>query len=1087
MKMKQNIAVCVHVYYADMWNYIMEYIKNIPGSADYYITCHDAIYPLISERAARDLVGAEVLIAPNTGMDALPFLIAAREKQLFRYKAVLKLHTKNQKSELRTNQGRIMLDGLCGSTTLVENIVEVFRQDPDAGMVGTAFQLRSANALMYGNRDRMRSLLSSLRIDITDWPFFTGTMFWIAGRMLRDIVEITPQLLDEALGEEASSTGADGALAHTIERAFGALIKSMAANLYVTEKKGADSPDFLVLPLRQHGPANHWRFLELGSTDLAKRHIEAKHWCQLIMKSEYFDKDYYRKEASPYAVPGMDDVYHFVLYGDLFELNPSRTFSTTYYQILRRDVVRESMCSLAHYLQSGRHENSSANPSREEWEELSKRHLLFDAEWYQARYSDVTCSGIEPERHYRLIGQWLGRIPSPKFRLSEIPVIDSEEITPVRAFERFFKKHYLEESLLYGVLKRATHNGDYNIIPSLAKRIVCKFGTSRALNEALATSYTLDGQWNDAEKKWLEFWREATRAEDSSRHGASVLHFDRPSKPLPAFESIEIANIYAQKIDEGNHGNTAPRARVCIYTSLFGSIDDLIPVIEPAEGVDYICFTDYERNAKGWQQIIVDQPDQPSDNLNAKIFKILPHKFLSNYEYSLFVDANTVFLGRTKQLLDICRYGGDFVMWQHPFRDDVYTEVCAVIAHRRHSPANIIKQLQHYSKSGLPRNTAMFEASFIWRRHNDPCVSTLMEEWWQHICKFSSRDQISLAYLVWKNETRPTLMPRELGTSRDNVFFFKTNHRNGATRKAEESNPLRTASTQHSKARNITFLYHEKYASSGSTVLRGQQLSRLIARHYEGDRAVRYINEPIGIRNEIIILTKGYLKMTTPDQLHALRRHNILIADFVDEPPRQELIGHLDMLMASSLCGYKEYLMSFSDVPSFHVTHHVDTRIPRCEEAATNTFRAGYFGEIVNTIRCEEIDKLVEFNLVDTSKQTSAWIDELVHYNFHYAFRNTRSIDGAKPFLKGFVAAHCGSNMIIQKSAGDASFYLGTDYPYLVENDANHQQIVETLEYARDTIGGREWRYGREIMREVQARSSLEYVTNEFDAMIKVL
>ncbi|MCJ7874829.1 DUF616 domain-containing protein [Phaeobacter sp. J2-8] len=792
-----------------MWDYIAGYLANIPEGADYFITCREEIHGLISEWAARDLENAEVVVTPNLGMDVLPFLQICREKELYRYDAVLKLHTKNQKSKLRADQGKIMLDGLCGSTALVEQITEVFRDDPDAGMVGTAFQLRSANALMYGNRDRMASLLETLEIKLTDWPFFTGTMFWIAGRMLKDIAELSPQFLEETRGEEMS-TGGDGALAHTLERVFGALSKSMAANTYLTERQGYKSDDFLVLPLREHGPANHWRILELGSADLIRRHVEAEHWCRSIVNSDFFDREYYRKSAGRYMVPGMDDVYHFVLYGDLFELDPSPKFSTTYYQLRRRDVVRETICSLAHYLHAGHREDSSAQPTEEEWQALSNRHFLFDAEWYQTTYPDVVCSGMEAEQHYRMIGSRLGRTPSAKFRPDEIPVIAGNPDADRGSIECFFKNHYIEESLLYAVLKRAAQNGDYAIMPSFAKRILSKFGTSRALNEALATSYTLSGKWDRAEELWTKFWEEAKRGDDSCRHGTSFLDLDRESKTLDGFKTIEADDL------EGQSGSkrSEVRGKICIYTTLFGDIDKLNPVTNPVEGIDYICFTDRQRQAKGWRQVIVD-PGQPTDNLNAKIFKVLPHKYLQDYEYSMFVDANTVFLGRTGELIDFCLAGGDFVMWQHPLRDDTFTEVCAIIAHRRHGPEKILAQIQHYGEQGLPRNAGMFEASFIWRRHMEPGLSDFMEKWWDHICEFSSRDQISLSYLVWKTGVRPGLLSRDFGTSRENIFFFKAPHSDGRVRPEDEVNPLLNTPAVQNRARDITFLYHENFAAPG--------------------------------------------------------------------------------------------------------------------------------------------------------------------------------------------------------------------------------------------------------------------------------
>lgn len=1059
----------------------MSYLSNFPENVDYFITCRDEIYEEISRNAARDLgERVEVCIMPNVGMDVVPFLLLCREKELYTYDAVLKLHTKNQKSKLRSDQGKIVLDGLCGTKSLVNDVIELFQSDNDVGMVSTAFQLRSANALMYGNRARMASLLKKLEINLSEWPFITGTMFWVAGGLLREVSEMSPAFLEEALTEAESTTGGDGALAHTLERLFGALSASMAMDVFVTERRAADSSEFLVLPIREHGPANNWRFMEMGSADLVRRHTEANAWSKRIAASEYFDADYYQEISKPYAIPGMDGLYHFILYGDLFELNPSPDFDVTYYQLRRRDVVRETICSLLHFLQFGSREGLPSVPTEEDWKKLARNQGLFDPDWYKEKYGDVRYSGMNPEEHYYLIGRHLGRQPSEKFHPGSIPSISSRGGKDDDILTVFMKEFMIEENLLYAVLKRASQNGDYSLFSSVSKRIQRKFGTSRAINEALATSYTMSGDWEKARMNWDAFWKEAKPRIDSCRHGTTVLQFDHFSKDLEGFSVVQSVD---GKIWENDEKSLRDGKKICIYTTLFGEIDKLNPVINPVKGIDYICFTDRERDAKGWTQIIVD-PKQPTDNLNAKVFKVLPHQHLQNYEYSMFVDANTVFLGRTGELIDICLSGGDFVMWQHPLREDTLTEVCAIISHLRHGPEKILEQIQHYVEQGLPRNAGVFEASFIWRRHMSPDVSNFMDKWWEHICKFSSRDQISLSYLVWETGMRPSLLDKAFGTSRENVFFFKAPHLNGV--RSQETDDLTTVAspTVIKKVRDITFLFHEEFSGTGSTILRGQQLSQIVSEKYDGVRSVSYSSEISDIRNQLVVLNKGFLKKATPEQLNTLGKNNLLIADFVDEPPKRDLVAEVDGLMASSLLGYKDYLNSFPDIPAFHVTHHVDTRIPRCENSRSDVFKGCYFGELVNTVRDDEIEEFIDFNLVDTSKQADDWIEKIPHYNFHYAFRQTRGIDGAKPFLKGFVAAHCGANMMIQKSAGDASFYLGTDYPYLMEDGVGIDEITEALRFAKDTIGGPEWRYGREIMRDVQDRSSLQHVLKEFDDML---
>lgn len=52
-------------------------------------------------------------------------------------------------------------------------------------------------------------------------------------------------------------------------------------------------------------------------------------------------------------------------------------------------------------------------------ETLLKQSPLFDAEWYQARYTDVRDADISPEWHFLKYGGRLGRSPGPGFSTTD--------------------------------------------------------------------------------------------------------------------------------------------------------------------------------------------------------------------------------------------------------------------------------------------------------------------------------------------------------------------------------------------------------------------------------------------------------------------------------------------------------------------------------------------------------------------------------------------------------------------------------------------------------------------------------------------
>ena len=113
-------------------------------------------------------------------------------------------------------------------------------------------------------------------------------------------------------------------------------------------------------------------------------------------------------------------------------------------------------------------------------------------------------------------------------------------------------------------------------------------------------------------------------------------------------------------------------------------------------------------------------------------------------------------------------------------------------------------------------------------------------------------------------------------------------------------------------------------------------------------------------------------------------------------------------------------------------------------------------------------------------------MQRLAGYSLHYAARPPSQKNGAKPFLKGFTAAHCGANVIVTADDGDASYYLGDDYPYLLQS-RSEADIKTMLLFARESFRGREWLLGQEAMARVRNLSSASHVAQEFRRIMRSL
>nr|WP_317267847.1 rhamnan synthesis F family protein [Arthrospira sp. SH-MAG29] len=1079
-----KIAVCVHIFYEHIWEKICKYITNINVDYDLFITCPVEKIFTVSTVVKKNYPKAHIETVENFGMDVAPFIHCVKKFALWNYDLVLKLHTKNDRSILREEQGNILFQGTLGTEDLVNQILNAFSADAKLGMVGPDYLYRSAQYLMYGNRYLVDQFQKYLYLENHkgDWGFFAGTMFWIRGSLLQSLADASRLILKFFTHSEPMRTGGDGSPAHSFERLFGLLPWASGMKTGLTYRCNSDATQFMLqIPKIENLLQSSLRYS--CTTDHLIRSKKANDWAKIISKSDLsdlFDANFYLKNCTDMSeIATNSPATHFVLYGDVDGCDPSPNFSTAYYILRYKDVRHRKLPALVHYITCGIKERRKVFPSQLDWLELAEKENLFSEAWYKANYPSACLNGLSPKDSY-LINGWLQcRATSKNFNPKLLPVVDEMfKVIQKDPLELYLSKHALSEYSLYDAISRAFDNNDFYIVSQiLVDKLHQKFGETRASLEALGTSLILQKKWDEARQVWEKVWFHFLNKNFVERYKSSVVPYDQNDANRKSnFKAVEPSQFDTQDICS---------YRVCIYTSLYGDRDELLPILSDIPGIDYICFTDKLRSSFGWQLRVID-PGLQDNNLNAKIFKILPHKYLQEYDYSLFVDANTLFMGRINDLIKKC-LSSDFVMWKHPVRNDVYWEIATIMAHRRHGPDGLIDQIETYSDSGLPRESGLVEGSFIWRKHTNQMIASFMEEWWKHIRKYTRRDQVSLGYLMWRNGLRPYVLPDELGTSRNNIYFTKTPHKNSPYK--VDTNPTNRSGSKTLSFKNadVIFLYHPQFATSGSTVMRGKQLSSLVRENVLDNRSVFYTSDDQEVSGKILFLTKGYLQLSTPELLENLKkRDNIILADFVDSVPKPEIVDFIDVMVAASFSAYIDYSKKWPKKNLHYVRHHVDPRIsmPKYDNLSKAT-RIGYFGEIVNTIKSDKIADSVDFYRVDTSTDNSTdWLAHISEYNCHYAVRKTRKIDHHKPFTKGFVAAHCEANIIIQESATDVKYYLGVDYPYLLPDNPDEGEVLYMLQRVKEEYRGSEWNYGLKIMKDVRERSSSERVINDFNYLL---
>jgi hypothetical protein len=224
--------------------------------------------------------------------------------------------------------------------------------------------------------------------------------------------------------------------------------------------------------------------------------------------------------------------------------------------------------------------------------------------------------------------------------------------------------------------------------------------------------------------------------------------------------------------------------KVVVYTSIFGGYDNLIQDHFELPGVDFLCFTDCEFTSTTWQ-VRKALPMYTDPNRNAKKYKVLPHRYLSDYDYSIWIDGNIKIVGDVRELLTQKLYQlyDHMQVESYDRRNCIYDEASAIlkfgsinsqrypekgIKNWKDNPQLITKQMEKYQAAGYPIQNGLATTPIMVRQHNHPDVIKHNEDWWTEIKYHSKRDQLSFDYVAWKNGFKYDFL---VGDSRNNSYF----------------------------------------------------------------------------------------------------------------------------------------------------------------------------------------------------------------------------------------------------------------------------------------------------------------------------
>lgn len=185
--------------------------------------------------------------------------------------------------------------------------------------------------------------------------------------------------------------------------------------------------------------------------------------------------------------------------------------------------------------------------------------------------------------------------------------------------------------------------------------------------------------------------------------------------------------------------------RRAVYTALLGGYEELLeqPVAAQTD-IPFICFTDDPALTSETWRIVLVEPMFPLDLVRSqREFKIRGHEDVAGFEETLYIDNSVLLKKAPDEILDAWLAEADYGVSLHSYRERVIDEFDEVVALNYDDAARVQEQLLHYADlyPDLIQQHPYWNGMIA--RRNTPEVQAAMERWFDHVLRYSRRDQLS--------------------------------------------------------------------------------------------------------------------------------------------------------------------------------------------------------------------------------------------------------------------------------------------------------------------------------------------------------
>lgn len=194
--------------------------------------------------------------------------------------------------------------------------------------------------------------------------------------------------------------------------------------------------------------------------------------------------------------------------------------------------------------------------------------------------------------------------------------------------------------------------------------------------------------------------------------------------------------------------------KIAFLTANLGNFDKFIDNVDQSIDYDFYRFTD-----KNFPPRFCSM----TPRLQARIPKLFGYEMAPGYDYYIWLDSSCILSHRDsiKWLIEKCE-NKDMVVFKHPNRKSIREEACYLVKRLdnncpyitpRYKNELLKEQLEVIEKDVNYVDDHLFASTCIVYKNKEKVIN-MMKEWWQHVSRYHSIDQLSFPYVIWKNNCK---------------------------------------------------------------------------------------------------------------------------------------------------------------------------------------------------------------------------------------------------------------------------------------------------------------------------------------------